>query len=137
MTFHVLNFLCKQVKYLPNINHSISRIDRWLFPRNLRTWDKIGDGAAQCTTREWFFKVGGYDERMELYGAMDNDMTVRAEKDGLNIVWVEEGEMLHMHHKIVWNNPEWKEQFDKNIIQQGQNPIILDNEVFNNTPVKE
>lgn len=50
---------------------------------------------------EWIKKIRGADEHFEGYGGWDNDMKHRAEKDGLDIVWLNELEnvvILHLWH---------------------------------------
>jgi len=128
----------KQVGILPNMNITMSRIRMWNFPK-VHLWGKEGDGACQLTTREWFIKVNGYDERMIHYGVMDNDLNVRAQKDGLKPFWIEESQILHMWHRVTWDKEQSKrDQFAKNIVYQCENPIILEhNEIFPNTSEPE
>jgi hypothetical protein len=112
-------FLLKQPRKLPKINITKSRVDMWKFPKCI-LWDKIGDGACQLTSREWFLK-NPYDERMRLYGVMDNDMHSRASLE-LEIEWVEESEILHQWHPVTWyGNAEMQRQFEKNIIYSQEN----------------
>jgi len=110
----------KQVGILPNMNITMSRIRMWNFPK-VHLWGKEGDGACQLTTREWFIKVNGYDERMIHYGVMDNDLNVRAQKDGLKPFWIEESQILHMWHRVTWDKEQSKrDQFAKNIRKSHQ-----------------
>lgn len=60
-----------------------------------------GAGTIQAATREWWFKVHGYDQMFHGgLGGMDDDMRARAEKDNLVRRWItfEEGEALHQWH---------------------------------------
>lgn len=94
--------LLKEVKMLKNMNITKQVIDRWLFPLRIpfNDFGKIADGAMQYAKREWFLKVGGYDERMSGLCGMDNDMHARAVRDGLEDYWVTESEILHQYHKV-------------------------------------
>lgn len=93
--------LLKEVKMLPHINISTNLIDNWKFPPSpFNSFGKIADGALQYAKREWFIKVGGYDERMALLCGMDNDMHARAVRDGLEDKWVVDSEILHQFHRI-------------------------------------
>ncbi len=56
-------------------------------------WSSTGaNGACQMATRQWWFEVQGYDERMSGWGAMDGDMLNRAVRSGLEKVWIHEWE---------------------------------------------
>lgn len=57
-----------------------------------------GPGTIQCTARDWWFKVHGYDERYAKgLGEMDNDMVRRAKKDGLKIRRLKFSEVQPLH----------------------------------------
>jgi len=113
--------LLKEVKSLPNMNMSIPRIETWNFPK-LHNYDyinKMGEnlanGACQYGTVEWFRKVGGYDERMSGWSAMDNDMVNRAKRDGLKIQWIKESQILHQFHRSEkYDSFESKKQYARN-----------------------
>ena len=61
--------------------------------------ERLGVGACQMATREFFTKVRGYDERYVFWGCEDRDMAFRAERFGLEHRWVhEETSMLHQWH---------------------------------------
>ena len=128
----------KQVGILPNMNITMSRIRMWNFPK-VHLWEKLGDGACQLTTREWFLKVNGYDERMVQYGVMDNDLNVRAQKDGVKIHWMEESSILHLWHRITWDKDQAKrDQFATNVHYQCNNPIKLEtNEILTDSSKPE
>jgi glycosyltransferase involved in cell wall biosynthesis len=59
-----------------------------------------GMGTAMFS-RELFSKVRGYDERMVVWGAEDNDFAKRARKAGAAINWVDEpgARIYHIWHK--------------------------------------
>ncbi len=76
----------------------------------------VGDGACQLTTTEWFKKVGGYDERMKLWGSMDNDIVVRAKRDGLCIKQISpKTSIVHQWHKPIKLARKYEKQFASNI----------------------
>ena len=91
--------LLKEVNMLPRIAIDYNMIDKWKFPKAPKNqFGKIADGALQYTTRAWFEKVGGYDERMDKLCGMDNDLHARAKRDGLIPYWIEESQILHQWH---------------------------------------
>lgn len=56
-------------------------------------------GPCLSTSREWCFRVHGFDERMTLWGYMDQDYSTRALRDGLREVWIHERTtLLHQWH---------------------------------------
>ncbi|HQU71708.1 MAG TPA: glycosyltransferase, partial [Calditrichia bacterium] len=63
-----------------------------------RRHTRLGNGACFATRREWLHRVGGLDEAYTRWGAMDRDISLRAEWDGLPIVWMEETAFLHQWH---------------------------------------
>ena len=67
---------------------------RWvLFPSSL------GTGACQSASREFFFRVRGYDERYVHWGSEDSDLRDRACAFGLEPVWISHRtSMLHQWH---------------------------------------
>jgi len=66
-------------------------------------------GALLATSRDWWFKVRGFDETMELWGAEDTDLYERAKKDGLKIIRITDAPILHQYHE------PWQE----NIVKMG------------------
>jgi len=93
--------LLKHVKMLPKLNIDENRVEKWDFPQcKFNRFGDLADGAMQYTTRDWFMKVGGYDERMVGLCGMDNDLHARAKRDKLDIKWVHDSEILHMDHPI-------------------------------------
>lgn len=57
---------------------------------------RLTSGACQSASRDWFFKVRGYDERFTGWGGNDTDMRYRAQKDGLKEIWIQ-GETILLH----------------------------------------
>lgn len=66
-----------------------------------------GDGACQIASSEWFRKIRGYDERMCLWGGMDNDMHQRAEMDEKKVIWLDGTSIIHQWH------PKFKNMYTK------------------------
>ena len=92
--------LHKKVKMLPAVNITTTRINNWRFPAcKYNVWNTLANGAMQYSTRK-FFTDNPYNDEMSGFGAMDNLTTYVAFKNGFNIVWVEDGEILHQHHPI-------------------------------------
>jgi hypothetical protein len=59
------------------------------------------NGACQFTNTSWFKKVRGYDEKLAMWGGMDNDMVFRARSYGLSIKWLHtKTAILHQWHPI-------------------------------------
>lgn len=94
--------LLKEVRMLPKgFKVTNKKIKSWDFPKTpFNRWGKIADGAMQYTSREWFLKVGGYDERMIGLCGMDNDLHARAKRDGLEIRWIHRGDIYHQWHPV-------------------------------------
>ncbi len=116
----------KQVRMLPNMNHSIASIKKWRYPAcPLNIWGTLANGACQYATRD-FFTNNPYPNEMDGFSAMDNIMTYMAYNKGLDIKWIDESEILHQNHPIVnkmaGNN---REKFDRN--QRVLNDYINDN----------
>lgn len=55
-------------------------------------------GAIQMAPKEWWQKVGGYDERLKGMGCEDVDIVLRAKRDELPVIWQFEGIILHQYH---------------------------------------
>lgn len=67
-----------------------------------------GTGACQSARRSFFHRVRGYDERYTFWGAEDVDMTARAQRAGLDIVWVSDRtQMLHQWHPKELSRRPW------------------------------
>jgi hypothetical protein len=72
------------------------------FDRLAREAEWVGEhavGPCLSTSRAWCFRVRGFDERMNLWGYMDQDYAERARRDGLREVWIHDRAlMLHQWH---------------------------------------
>ena len=67
--------------------------------RRTRLRRRSGTGGIQAATREFFFKVQGYDEDLVWWGAEDGDMVRRARLAGLEVHWIEtQTAMVHQWH---------------------------------------
>lgn len=81
-------------------------------------WGTLANGGMQYARRSFFEEViKEVPEFLEMegWGAMDNIMTYIAHNKGLDIVWMDEGEILHQWHKAEkWQTPEDKQRFYKN-----------------------
>ena len=64
-----------------------------------RLHPKYGEGACQLSNTGWFKKCGGYDERMKMWGGMDNDIPRRAVKSGKKKIWIKNC-AIHQWHPI-------------------------------------
>lgn len=61
---------------------------------------KASPGTIQAARTDWFRKVGGYDEAFDGgLGGMDDDMWIRARKDGKEIVWLEQWDRVYCLHQ--------------------------------------
>ena len=64
-----------------------------------RMRSRRGNGGIQASTRRFFFSIRGYDEDMEWWCAMDNDLVMRARRKGLAEVWIDDRTaMFHQWH---------------------------------------
>jgi len=95
-------FVLAEAGYLPDID-----IDEIY-------WDKLcnmikpperrmSPGTIQAVSRSWMSDVRGYDERFHGgLGGMDDDMKIRAHKDGLRLVWLSFAEVqcIHQWHEV-------------------------------------
>lgn len=116
----------KQVKMLPNMNLNEQKVKAWKFPKcGFNIWGTLANGACQYATRDFFISTP-YPEDMAGFSGMDNIMTYMAYKDGLEIKWIDEGEILHQYHAIVNKMAgSNREPFDRN--QKKLNDYIRDN----------
>jgi GT2 family glycosyltransferase len=55
-------------------------------------------GGFQCAPLEWLLRVHGFNEKFRIWGAEDEDLTYRANLDGLDTVWLPAGHLLHQWH---------------------------------------
>ncbi|MBK9258520.1 MAG: glycosyltransferase [Polyangiaceae bacterium] len=67
-----------------------------------------GLGGCQCAETQWFHGVRGFDEKYTYWGAEDNDLARRAEKDGRVLEWITERTyMLHQWHPTAEFDRPW------------------------------
>jgi len=87
--------------YLPDVNVDEIYWDRLC--NMIKTPERrMSPGTIQAVSRSWMNRVRGYDERFHGgLGGMDDDMKVRAQKDGLRLVWLpfREVQCLHQWHE--------------------------------------
>ena len=77
----------------------------------------FGYGGCQCFSREWAFKIHGFDEAYKVWGADDTDFYLRAMQDGLESVWIEhETSFYHQWHESE-NNTQNRPQINENRIR--------------------
>ena len=84
----------------------------------------MGTGACQSAPTAYFHAVRGYDEKYRYWGAEDVDMTARARRYGLKVVWVSNRtSMLHQWHetmkndrKLLWRINRWRYRLTKHIV---------------------
>jgi len=82
--------------------------DEWLATQSA-VHPQVGQGAAMVVPAEWFWKVGGFDEFYQVWGAEDQDLVDRATWDGLPVQWLPEAWVVHQWHRRDWPTPA---QFD-------------------------
>lgn len=92
-------------------------------------------GPCLSASREWYFKVRGFDERMRLWGFMDLDIQRRAQRDGLPEVWINsQTVLLHQWHARKWDvqqteaeREEMRQRYDANRKLYDEDPSIVRN----------
>lgn len=57
-----------------------------------------GSGACQLASLDWFLSIGGYDERLKMWGTVDNDLVKRAHLDGKELRWLTNTSILNQWH---------------------------------------
>lgn len=96
-------FVLAEAGYLPDIDLDDGLMNWVKLCSMIHTPErKTSPGTIQAVSREWMNKVRGYDERFhDGLGGMDDDMKVRANKDGLRLVWLpfREVQCLHQWHE--------------------------------------
>lgn len=114
------NILHKKVYNLPNLNTiGKNKIMKWNFnKKKIHEWGTLANGAMQYAKRSFFEEViKDVPEYMQMngWGAMDNIMTYIAYNKGLDILWMEEGEILHQYHRVEkFRRTEDHKRFNKN-----------------------
>jgi GT2 family glycosyltransferase len=76
----------------------------------------VGQGAAMVIPRQWFEKVGGFDETYQTWGCDDSDAVLRAQWDGVPVEWLPEDTawVAHQYHTRTWPTPEQVEHVRAN-----------------------
>ena len=91
-----------QCRNLPE-DLSVDRLQNlpWdLMERACTLRQRWGMGGCACFSQSFINQVRGYDERLEWWGAEDNDLCRRAEQFGLTVRWVDHPQALIYH---VWH----------------------------------
>ncbi len=95
-------FVLAEAGYLPDVDIDSTFWDR-LCKKVGSPERKMSPGTIQAVARKWMNKVHGYDEKFHGgLGGMDDDMKVRAQKDGLRLVWLpfSEVQCVHQWHEV-------------------------------------
>jgi hypothetical protein len=99
-------------------SHKRSESDAWLYAHSTPHGNDLGQGAAMVVPRPWFTQVGGFDEFYQVWGCEDNDLTARAQWDGLQVRWLPDAEhqawVVHQWHRRDWPTPLQFEQVQRN-----------------------
>jgi GT2 family glycosyltransferase len=66
----------------------------------------IGQGAATIVPRDWFERVGGFDETYQIWGCEDNDIVLRAQWDHLQVQWLPNLFVYHQWHSHGVGHPQ-------------------------------
>ena len=74
-----------------------------------------GTGACQAALKSFFVHTRGYDEKFVYWGAEDVDMTSRAQRFGLRLLWMDDDVtcMLHQWHPTVKHDRKWTFQLNR------------------------
>ncbi len=102
--------------------------DEWLHTQST-PHPPVGQGAAMLVPGDWFWKVGGFDEFYQVWGAEDQDLVERATWDGLSVGWLPGAWVAHQWHRRDWPTPpQWeavqrnRNYFQARLIERG--PIV-------------
>jgi len=102
-----------------------------LLQRCTRTrWKAYG---CVCLPRKWLFKVRGYDERMKIWGAEDNDIVKRAELSGLKKVNIS-SRIIHQWHpdSLQLMKEKYGEEIVINQVAENRRIYTTDNSIVRN-----
>lgn len=79
-------------------------------------------GSLMCASREWYFKVHGFDEMNYSLAYNDSDLHRRARLSGLNLKIVPWGkmQMVHIIHPRRYPLPAYPDGHETNIIANGE-----------------
>lgn len=78
--------------------------------------------------RLWLISIGGYDQKYEGYGGLDNDIVKRAYLAGKRVEWTEYGYVYHVWHEDYKARPEFEKQRRKNRERLGQMESVRRND---------
>ena len=99
---YAFTMVLAEAGYLPDID--IDSLDWSKLCKRIRPpARKMSPGTIQAVPRNWIVKVRGYDEEFDGgLGGMDDDMRIRAHKDGLQLVWLSFSEVqcIHQWHEV-------------------------------------
>lgn len=112
------NFTIKLIHTSNDTKPTRRNVDQWFWTGKKPFPFGVMANALQLFSKTWFTHCGGYDESMEGWGAMDNDMVNRAKLANMHIHYIshDEGpEVMHIFHKQEkdWNGPDMKANWDK------------------------
>lgn len=88
--------------------------DAWLWESSAPHGNDLGQGAAMLIPRDWFERVGGFDEYYTVWGCEDNDLTLRAQWSGCPVDWLPLAWVAHQWHPRDWPTPTQFEQVRRN-----------------------
>lgn len=79
-------------------------------------------GSLMCASREWYFKVHGFDETNYPMAYNDSDLHRRARLSGLNLKIVPWGkmQMVHIIHPRRYPLPAYPDGHETNIVANGE-----------------
>lgn len=112
-TFDSNSFIVKLIYQTKDKKPTTHNVDTWQWQGKAEfDFGKEANGL-QLFHKDWFTWSGGYDEKMEGWGAMDNDMVNRSKMAGLHITYVhatEGPEVVHQWHKQEknWSGPDMR-----------------------------
>jgi hypothetical protein len=75
---------------------------------------RVGQGAAMVVPRDWFNRVGGFDEYYHVWGCEDNDLVLRAKWDQVAVDWLPGAWVAHQWHPRDWPTTTQYQQVQRN-----------------------
>jgi len=90
--------------------------------------DRGGYGTCQIFSRDWAFKIRGFDEEYVTWGAEDTDFYVRALQDNLKEIWLEkQTDYFHQWHSQTNRNenPELLKRNRGRCVQTRNNELSI------------
>ncbi|MCB0339829.1 MAG: glycosyltransferase, partial [Bdellovibrionales bacterium] len=117
---------CKKLPPIPKLPMPYTKSDFERLSEQGRLFDTYGHGGCQVLATEWLHKVRGFNETYQVWGAEDNDLTFRAQMDGIEVIWMKPGELLHQWHiKSVSN--QWRDENRKEYYRLQRDPQLVVN----------